>query len=57
MAGELNLSNLQPAQARKDRKRVGRGLGSGKGLGLAHDARRLRGRSDAALHAHRQAPR
>jgi large subunit ribosomal protein L15 len=28
---ELNLSNLQPAQARKDRKRVGRGLGSGKG--------------------------
>ena len=31
MAGDLNLSNLQPAQARKDRKRVGRGLGSGKG--------------------------
>jgi large subunit ribosomal protein L15 len=31
MADELNLSNLQPAQARKDRKRVGRGLGSGKG--------------------------
>jgi large subunit ribosomal protein L15 len=31
MAGELNLSNLQPAQARKDKKRVGRGLGSGKG--------------------------
>ncbi len=31
MAGELNLSNLKPAQARKDRKRVGRGLGSGKG--------------------------
>lgn len=29
--GELNLSNLKPAQARKDRKRVGRGLGSGKG--------------------------
>jgi large subunit ribosomal protein L15 len=28
---ELNLSNLQPAQARVDRKRVGRGLGSGKG--------------------------
>jgi large subunit ribosomal protein L15 len=27
----LNLSNLQPAQARQDRKRVGRGLGSGKG--------------------------
>src|SRR5437773_11215608 len=31
MAEQLNLSNLQPAQARKDRKRVGRGLGSGKG--------------------------
>jgi large subunit ribosomal protein L15 len=31
MAGELNLSNLQPAQARQARKRVGRGLGSGKG--------------------------
>jgi large subunit ribosomal protein L15 len=28
---ELNLSNLKPAQPRKDRKRVGRGLGSGKG--------------------------
>jgi large subunit ribosomal protein L15 len=28
---ELNLSSLKPAQARKDRKRVGRGLGSGKG--------------------------
>ena len=26
-----NLSNLRPAQPRKDRKRVGRGLGSGKG--------------------------
>ena len=31
MPGELNLSNLQPAQPRKERKRVGRGLGSGKG--------------------------
>src|SRR5471032_3570158 len=31
MAGELNLSNLQPAQPRKSRKRVGRGMGSGKG--------------------------
>jgi large subunit ribosomal protein L15 len=28
---ELNLSNLQPAQPREDRKRVGRGMGSGKG--------------------------
>jgi large subunit ribosomal protein L15 len=31
MSDDLNLSNLRPAQARKDRKRVGRGLGSGKG--------------------------
>ena len=31
MADGLDLSNLKPAQARKDRKRVGRGLGSGKG--------------------------
>jgi large subunit ribosomal protein L15 len=30
-SGELSLSNLKPAQARKTRKRVGRGLGSGKG--------------------------
>jgi len=31
MTDELNLNTLKPAQARKDRKRVGRGLGSGKG--------------------------
>ena len=31
MAGDLNLSNIEPAQARRARKRVGRGLGSGKG--------------------------
>jgi large subunit ribosomal protein L15 len=31
MGEELNLSNLGPVQRRKDRKRVGRGLGSGKG--------------------------
>jgi large subunit ribosomal protein L15 len=31
MPEELNLSNLQPAQPREERKRVGRGLGSGKG--------------------------
>src|ERR1041385_4031227 len=31
MPDDLNLSNLKPAQARKNRKRVGRGLGSGKG--------------------------
>ena len=26
MAGDLNLSNLKPAQPRKERKRVGRGM-------------------------------
>ena len=31
MAEQLNLHTLKPAQDRKDRKRVGRGLGSGKG--------------------------
>src|SRR3954466_4261398 len=31
MPDDLNLSNLKPAQARKDRKRIGRGQGSGKG--------------------------
>jgi large subunit ribosomal protein L15 len=31
MAEELNLHSLQPAQPRKARKRVGRGMGSGKG--------------------------
>ena len=31
MPDELNLSSLQPAQPRVDRKRVGRGMGSGKG--------------------------
>ena len=31
MAEELNLSSLKPAQSSRDRKRVGRGLGSGKG--------------------------
>jgi len=31
MAEKLNLSSLKPAQSQKTRKRVGRGLGSGKG--------------------------
>lgn len=31
VSDELNLSTLKPAQPRKERKRVGRGLGSGKG--------------------------
>jgi large subunit ribosomal protein L15 len=31
MPEELNLSNLKPASPRKGRKRIGRGMGSGKG--------------------------
>jgi large subunit ribosomal protein L15 len=31
MADRLNLSSLKPAQSRRERKRIGRGLGSGKG--------------------------
>jgi large subunit ribosomal protein L15 len=31
MPSELSLSTLKPAQKRRDRKRVGRGMGSGKG--------------------------
>ncbi len=31
MPKELNLTSLKPAQSREDRKRVGRGIGSGKG--------------------------
>src|SRR3712207_2952581 len=31
MAEKLSLNNLKPASARRDRKRIGRGLGSGKG--------------------------
>jgi large subunit ribosomal protein L15 len=51
MADELNLSNLKPAQARKDRKRVGRGLGSGKGR---YSGRGIKGqKSRAGSHAMR----
>ena len=51
MADELNLSNLQPAQPRKDRKRVGRGLGSGKGR---YSGRGIKGqKSRAGSHAMR----
>ena len=70
MPDDLNLSNLKPAQARKARKRVGRGLGSGKGRysgrgikgqksrsGSQKMRARLRGRPDADLHAPRQAAR
>ena len=51
MPDELNLSNLQPAQPRKDRKRVGRGLGSGKGR---YSGRGLKGqKSRSGSHAMR----
>jgi large subunit ribosomal protein L15 len=42
---ELNLSTLQPAQKRRDRKRVGRGLGSGKGR---YSGRGLKGQKSRA---------
>jgi large subunit ribosomal protein L15 len=45
MADELNLSNLKPAQPRRDRKRVGRGLGSGKGR---YSGRGLKGQKSRA---------
>ena len=49
MPDELNLSSLKPAQPRKDRKRVGRGLGSGKGR---YSGRGIKGqKSRAGSHA------
>ena len=49
MPDELNLSTLKPAQPRKDRKRVGRGLGSGKGR---YSGRGIKGqKSRAGSHA------
>jgi large subunit ribosomal protein L15 len=51
VAGELNLSSLKPAQERKARKRVGRGLGSGKGR---YSGRGIKGqKSRAGSHAMR----
>jgi large subunit ribosomal protein L15 len=49
VSDELNLSNLSPAQPRKARKRVGRGLGSGKGR---YSGRGIKGqKSRAGSHA------
>src|SRR6266704_2217585 len=54
MPEELNLSNLQPAQPRETRKRVGRGLGSGKGR---YSGRGIKGqKSRAGSHAMRAGP-
>src|SRR5256714_13307498 len=51
MPEELNLSNLQPAQPREGRNRVGRGLGSGKGR---YSGRGIKGqKSRAGSHAMR----
>jgi large subunit ribosomal protein L15 len=45
MAKQLNLSNIRPAQEREDRKRVGRGPGSGKGR---YSGRGLKGQKSRA---------
>lgn len=45
MGETMNLSNLQPAQAREDRKRIGRGPGSGKGR---YSGRGLKGQKSRA---------
>ena len=51
MPDELNLSNLKPAQSRRARKRIGRGLGSGKGR---YSGRGIKGqKSRAGSHAMR----
>jgi len=52
MPSELNLSSLKPAQKRADRKRVGRGLGSGKGR---YSGRGIKGqKSRAGSHTMRE---
>jgi large subunit ribosomal protein L15 len=48
MPEELNLSNLKPAQARKDRKRIGRGMGSGKGRYSGRGIKGQKARSGSA---------
>ena len=52
MADELNLQSLKPAQPRKDRKRIGRGLGSGKGR---YSGRGIKGQK-ARSGSHKMAP-
>jgi large subunit ribosomal protein L15 len=49
---KLSLSNLQPAQERVDRKRVGRGLGSGKGR---YSGRGIKGQKSRAG-SHKMSP-
>jgi len=45
---ELTLSNLSPAQPRKNRKRIGRGLGSGKGRYSGRGIKGQKSRSGSA---------
>src|SRR5438093_4514192 len=45
MPKDLNLTSLKPAQSQKDRKRVGRGLGSGYGR---YSGRGLKGQKSRA---------
>jgi large subunit ribosomal protein L15 len=48
VADELNLSSLKPAQARTDPKRIGRGLGSGKGRYSGRGIKGQKSRSGSA---------
>src|SRR5437588_1237128 len=48
MPDELHLSNLQPAAPRRDRKRIGRGLGSGKGRYSGRGIKGQKARSGSA---------
>lgn len=52
MGEELNLHTLKPAQPRKERKRVGRGLGSGKGR---YSGRGIKGQKSRAG-SHKMSP-
>ena len=51
MPDELNLSNLKPAQSRRARKRIGRGLGSGKGRYSGRGIKGQKSRSGSARSA------
>ena len=66
MPEDLSLSNLQPAQPREDRKRVGRGMGSGLGKtsGRGHRGARavsgysiMRGFEGGQMPLHRRLPK
>src|ERR671917_2809746 len=48
MAEKLSLNSLKPASARRDRKRVGRGMGSGKGRYSGRGIKGQKARSGSA---------